>query len=237
MLRVSEIYSAYQGEGVRMGERMTVLRLGGCNLNCFACDTPQRDDWTTHAVEDVAEKIVAEGNFAVLITGGEPTLQMQSIIALMSFLPWNYCFDLETNGEILVEEKDLRQLRVVTISPKLFGLMVHEVKEVEDSNLGKWQQYGGEECDTKYVYKFSVTADSLRVGSRLEDLLGLLRNEIVIIQPLENKGGTKETTTQFDEILKLQELLAEKAPQNFAGDVRILPRLHTLLYDMKTRGV
>ncbi|MFQ3676110.1 MAG: 7-carboxy-7-deazaguanine synthase QueE [Endomicrobiia bacterium] len=38
-LKVSEIFFSYQGEGKYLGYPTIFIRLAGCNLKCFYCDT------------------------------------------------------------------------------------------------------------------------------------------------------------------------------------------------------
>lgn len=82
-LQVREIFGTIQGEGPYSGQRAVFIRLTGCALRCFWCDTTWDDDNDKHFdAEDVAELAVNEtvrwhrdgGTEALaVITGGEPT--------------------------------------------------------------------------------------------------------------------------------------------------------------------
>ncbi len=102
-IKVSEIFTSFQGEGPYIGTPATFLRLYGCNLNCQWCDT----DISTYeilSVDDVAEILITQMDFnnikLLVITGGEPTLQMEEIKRLIKELPEDIKIQLETNGSI-----------------------------------------------------------------------------------------------------------------------------------------
>ncbi len=102
-IKVSEIFTSFQGEGPYIGTPATFLRLYGCNLNCEWCDT----DISTYemlSVDDVAEILITQMEFnnikLLVITGGEPTLQMEEIKRLIKELPEDIKIQLETNGSI-----------------------------------------------------------------------------------------------------------------------------------------
>ena len=102
-IKVSEIFTSFQGEGPYVGTPATFLRLYGCNLNCPWCDT----DISTYeilSVDDVAEILITQMEFnnihTLIITGGEPTLQMEEIKRLIKELPEDIKIQLETNGSI-----------------------------------------------------------------------------------------------------------------------------------------
>ena len=116
-IKVSEIFTSFQGEGPYIGTPATFLRLYGCNLNCPWCDT----DISTYemlSVDDVAEILMTQMEFnninLLVITGGEPTLQMEEIKRLIKELPENIKIQLETNGSIF---EYLPEIEYV-ISPK-----------------------------------------------------------------------------------------------------------------------
>ena len=102
-IKVSEIFTSFQGEGPYVGTPATFLRLYGCNLDCEWCDT----DISTYemlSVDDVAEILMTQMEFnninLLVITGGEPTLQMEEIKRLIKELPEGIKIQLETNGSI-----------------------------------------------------------------------------------------------------------------------------------------
>lgn len=116
-IKVSEIFTSFQGEGPYVGTPATFLRLYGCNLNCQWCDT----DISTYemlSVDDVAEILMTQMEFnninLLVITGGEPTLQMEEIKRLIKDLPEDIKIQLETNGSIFEYIPEIEYV----ISPK-----------------------------------------------------------------------------------------------------------------------
>ncbi len=94
--RVNELFYSLQGEGFHTGEAAVFVRFSGCNLRCPFCDT----DFSAYR-EMTGEEIILQikdypSRFVVL-TGGEPTLQVDdSLIAL--FHEHGYVVAMETNG-------------------------------------------------------------------------------------------------------------------------------------------
>ena len=141
-IKVSEIFTSFQGEGPYIGTPATFLRLYGCNLNCPWCDT----DISTYemlSVDDVAEILMTQMEFnninLLVITGGEPTLQMEEIKRLIKELPEDIKIQLETNGSIF---EYLPEIEYV-ISPK-------EDKEKVFENYYKYENV---------FFKFVITCE------------------------------------------------------------------------------
>ena len=141
-IKVSEIFTSFQGEGPYIGTPATFLRLYGCNLNCEWCDT----DISTYemlSVDDVAEILMTQMEFnninLLVITGGEPTLQMEEIKRLIKELPDDIKIQLDTNGSIF---EYLPEIEYV-ISPK-------EDKEKVFENYYKYENV---------FFKFVITCE------------------------------------------------------------------------------
>jgi len=106
-LRVYEITNTINGEGYTAGELVTLIRLAGCNLRCRWCDTPYARDPMQGKVMSL-KRVLAEADAykcrAVLITGGEPLLQEEPLLALINKLIRNGGRPvLETSGSVSIE--------------------------------------------------------------------------------------------------------------------------------------
>jgi organic radical activating enzyme len=105
-VNVLEVFSTFQGEGPRVGERQVFVRLAGCDLRCAFCDTPE--SFPTPPVARIQTAPGTEGeerpqnpvpledllayvarldqppgmHAAVSITGGEPLLHPHAVHSL-----------------------------------------------------------------------------------------------------------------------------------------------------------
>jgi 7-carboxy-7-deazaguanine synthase len=84
VLRISEVYPSFQGEGAHVGKPTVFVRFAGCNLRCpgWPCDTQHaidaekyRFEWERMSVATLLERIANVGIRHVCYTGGEPFLQ------------------------------------------------------------------------------------------------------------------------------------------------------------------
>ena len=75
MMKVNEIFYSLQGEGYHAGTAAVFVRLSGCNLHCPFCDT-QHESGTEMTDEEIVEAVKPYPARLVVITGGEPSLQL-----------------------------------------------------------------------------------------------------------------------------------------------------------------
>jgi 7-carboxy-7-deazaguanine synthase len=114
-LEIQHIFSTIQGEGPFSGRPAIFLRLAGCNLACYFCDTDFESKRRRMTVGEVVAAIVeaSAGNLdpdpegrkvhrttLVVITGGEPLLQ--NLNPLLSLLVGDHHFEvqIETAGTV-----------------------------------------------------------------------------------------------------------------------------------------
>ena len=120
-LWVQEIFYTLQGEGPFAGHPAVFVRLCGCNLTCYFCDTDfESSDWRPD-LDEIAETMakVTEGKPAcrlVVITGGEPF--RQNIAPLVGrLLAAGHVVQIESNGTLFVDLPWGPDLHVI-VSPK-----------------------------------------------------------------------------------------------------------------------
>lgn len=108
-LWVQEIFGTIQGEGPFAGCPAIFVRLAGCNLKCYFCDT----DFETSQEHPSIEKIlndISDARFTVdtrlvVLTGGEP-LRQNIVPFLKACLAKGYQVQIETSGTLWPEEMD-----------------------------------------------------------------------------------------------------------------------------------
>ncbi len=109
---VNEIFYSLQGEGYFSGTPSLFIRFSGCNLKCGFCDT-QHQHGTEMKEEDIVERARACKAQHVVITGGEPSLQLTESLVDKLHEIGKYVA-VETNGTHLLPEN----VDWITLSPK-----------------------------------------------------------------------------------------------------------------------
>lgn len=101
-MKIADIFTSLQGEGKNQGRPCLFIRLAGCNLNCRWCDTPEsRTGGREMSVRDLLDSVQNSGQSHLCITGGEPLLQAEDLMCLLSSLhERGFLVDIETNGTI-----------------------------------------------------------------------------------------------------------------------------------------
>ena len=112
MYKVNDIFSSLQGEGHHTGRAATFVRFAGCNLRCPFCDT----DFTHYremSAEEIVENVKQYTTRFVVLTGGEPSLQVDDTL-VAALHEAGFYIAVETNGTRLLPES----IDWVTVSPK-----------------------------------------------------------------------------------------------------------------------
>jgi 7-carboxy-7-deazaguanine synthase len=119
-LRITESYACIEGEGITLGAPTFLIRLSGCNLRCWWCDSKfssfSDDEAREIAWEALRDQALASNTAWISFTGGEPTWRDAGELVSLA----KVCHALrsagrkikvETNGlllpEILADEVDL----------------------------------------------------------------------------------------------------------------------------------
>ena len=139
-MKIIEHFVSIQGEGVRAGRPSLFIRVVGCNLRCVfrnpkgkvasICDTSYASFENPPATETEEEALASifsilndtPGITDVVITGGEPLLDMDGIVELLAEIrTLNPCLmtTIETNGTILPDPRLYNLVDLWSVSPKL----------------------------------------------------------------------------------------------------------------------
>lgn len=111
-MRVNEIFYSIQGEGAHSGCAAIFIRFSGCNLHCDFCDT-EHQPYRDLTEEEIVRQIAKFPAKLVVITGGEPTLQLTASL-VDKLHDAGKTVAIETNGTRPVP----RNIDWITVSPK-----------------------------------------------------------------------------------------------------------------------
>lgn len=161
--KVNEIFYSLQGEGYHAGTPAVFIRFSGCNLHCPWCDTLHQKGERITAEEIIRRSLDVLGGSdpgLVVLTGGEPTLQVDEALAKALRLEFPIVA-IETNGTRPVPPS----INFITVSPKVDfvegpDLVLDQASEVKvvytgNEDPSKWLDaihavhYFLQPCDTK----------------------------------------------------------------------------------------
>ena len=111
-MKVNEIFYSLQGEGFNTGTPAVFIRFSGCNLECPFCDT-RHQEGKEMTEGDIIEEVSRHKASLVVVTGGEPALQLtESLVEMLHLLGKTVA--VETNGTIELP----KNVDWITLSPK-----------------------------------------------------------------------------------------------------------------------
>lgn len=241
----AEIFHTLQGEGVSVGMPAVFVRVSLCNLHCVWCDTDhtwnfvgtpwvhEKDGlpgYQKHCKEDaIIEMGVAEIAAEVrkyrcrhvVLTGGEPLLQEEGLLELITQLRsdgGDWFFEMETNGTRLPGDSLMAAVGQFNVSPKLAN------SGVSQTLREKPEVIRGLVASGKAWFKFVVEkeADIAEVLGLVEKC-GIPMNRVILMPEGRNVA----------EIDKVAPWLAERCRDL---GVRMSDRLHVRLWGDR-RGV
>lgn len=230
-LRIAEVFTSIQGEGIWVGTPSTFVRVSGCNLRCVWCDTPYaswQPEGPLMSLEEIAARVDAGGVRHVVLTGGEPML-FDAIEPLTARLRASgHTITIETAGTVM------RHLAcdLMSISPKLANSTPGpeaaagwtERHEVTRGNLDPLAELiGTYDVQLKFVVAEATREADVAEIERLLAQLPPVPPDRVLLMP---EGIEAE---------RIRQGLRALAPVALARGWRLSPRLHVDLYG-NTRG-
>jgi 7-carboxy-7-deazaguanine synthase len=176
-MKVTEIFESIQGEGPYIGHRAIFVRLFGCNLDCPWCDTKysrvEGGIYYEQTVQQITDIVCRSPSIRhVVVTGGEPTVQMSELLELtMRLREVGKFVTLETNGtnpvdpaafdKIMVSPKKLEDAERWLSTPEVDFKFVCSPQNI-DEILDWLRKKGLTKC---YLMPMGITPEEITVGT------------------------------------------------------------------------
>lgn len=165
-MRVNEIFYSLQGEGLHTGTPAVFLRLSGCNLKCPFCDT-SHESFIEMTEEDIIEKVSSYPSRTIVITGGEPMLQLTPSLT-HKLHQAGFAIHIETNGSRLIPEG--AEIDWITCSPKEGGkVVIQRIDELKVVYMGDDSQQDMSQYDALPATEYRL--QPLDTGNEEQNLL------------------------------------------------------------------
>ena len=114
-VRLFEIFTSVEGEGILYGTKTLFVRLAGCPFTCFYCDTKESlplDSGKEYSIEDANHLIdssLKNQTYKVNFTGGDPLIQHEAVALLAKHIQdkkiptylESSCFDVDRFNHVL----------------------------------------------------------------------------------------------------------------------------------------
>lgn len=128
-LFVTSIFRSLQGESTYQGLPCTFIRLSECNLRCSYCDTKYSyGKGEEMSVEEIMQAVAEYPMDLVEITGGEPLLQMEGVIALCNLLiAQRTTVLIETNGSVAIDRLPKEVIKIMDFKSPSSGMCMHNL--------------------------------------------------------------------------------------------------------------
>jgi 7-carboxy-7-deazaguanine synthase len=232
-VRLFEIFTSVEGEGILYGTKTLFVRLAGCPFTCFYCDTKESlplDSGTEYDIDEACKLIdsnLKSQTYKVNFTGGDPLVQYQAVAELAKHVQSkkiptyleSSCFDSK-KFEYVLPFIDIVKIEFKTKDSE-FVDSKHYEKLIENTM----------DCLKSSVSSKKITYIKIVVSSKtnlndFSDLVtsifnSILKNQIdgFVIQPTY---GIAEPP--LDLLLKMYDIVYP-----FYNEVKVIPQLHKFI--------
>ncbi len=232
-VRLFEIFTSVEGEGILNGTKTLFVRLAGCPFTCFYCDTKDAlpiDSGIEYSITDACnliDKKLEDKTYKVNFTGGEPLVQYEAVSEMAKHVKSkniptyleSSCYDSEKFSQVL-PYIDFAKIEFKT-SDAEFVDEKHYFKLIDNSI----------ECLKDSVASKKITFIKIVVNSKteLESFRELIDRIFKVVSKEELAGFIIQPSYGIAEpslgkLLMFYDLVYPKY-----HEVRIVPQLHKLI--------
>jgi len=232
-VRLFEIFTSIEGEGILYGTKTLFVRLAGCPFTCFYCDTLDAlpmDSGNEYAIEEACnliEKNLEENTYKVNFTGGEPLVQSDGVLEMAKYVKSkniptyleSSCYDSKKFSQVL---PFIDFIKIEFKTP--------EAKFVDANHYSKLIQ-NALECLKISVNSNKITYIKIVVSEKTElrDFKEILDKIFNIVSKKDLTGFIIQPTygiaePSLEKLLKFYDLVFP-----FYNEIRIVPQLHKFI--------
>lgn len=232
-VRLYEIFTSVEGEGILYGTKTLFVRLAGCPFTCFYCDTKEAlpmdsgKEYTITEACNLIDKMLKDKTYKVNFTGGEPLVQYEAVSEMANHVKTkniptyleSSCYDFEKFSHVL-PFIDYAKIEFKT-SEAEFVDKEHYSKLIENAM----------KCLKEAIASKKTTYIKIVVSSKTK--LKSFKELIEKIFKNVSKGNLKGFTIQptygiaepdLEQLLNFYDLVYPYYPE-----VRVIPQLHKLI--------
>jgi 7-carboxy-7-deazaguanine synthase len=232
-VRLFEIFTSVEGEGILNGTKTLFVRLAGCPFTCFYCDTKDAlpmDSGIEYSITDACnliDKKLEDKTYKVNFTGGEPLVQYEAVSEMAKYVKSkniptyleSSCYDSEKFSHVL-PYIDFAKIEFKT-SDAEFVDEKHYLKLIDNSI----------ECLKDSIASKKITFIKIVVNSKteLESFRELIERIFKVVSKDDLAGFIIQPSYGIAEpslgkLLMFYDLVYPKY-----HEVRIVPQLHKLI--------
>ena len=232
-VRLFEIFTSIEGEGIFCGTKTLFIRLAGCPFSCFYCDTVPAlpiNSGCEYSINNACKLIdskLKNNTYKVNFTGGEPLMQHEAVLELAKYIQLkniptyleSSCFDFDRFNQ-LISHIDYIKIEFKTIDSKFVNqknyghILTNELMCLQKSILQNKKPYIKIliSSDTQKP-EFNKLLDAIFSISEINDISGF------VLQPVYGSA-----TPNVNKLLQFYDLVYPHYQ-----DVRVIPQLHKFI--------
>ena len=233
-VRIFEVFTSIEGEGLLYGTKTLFVRLAGCPFTCFYCDTPEAlpaNSGTEYEIGDACsliDSVLQDCTYKVNFTGGEPLVQYKAVaelarhvrsVGIRTYLE-SACYDSARFSHVM-EHMDILKIEFKTADSKVGKDDAHYDRLV--SEAAKCLKAATDSKKTAYV-KIVVSSKTTE-----PEFVALLKKVSEAAAPESVSGFFIQPTTgvaepRLEPLVRFYDLASK-----YYDEVRIVPQLHKLM--------
>ncbi len=232
-VRLFEIFTSVEGEGILYGTKTLFVRLAGCPFTCFYCDTKESlplNSGTEYTIEDANRLIdsnLKNQTYKVNFTGGDPLIQHEAVALLAKHIQdkkiptylESSCFDIDRFNHVLpfidIAKIEFKTKDSEFVDSKHYEKLIgHTMKCLQSS------------VKTKKITYIKIVVSS---KTQLNEFAKLVKEIFTIVSKDEIDGFNIQPTygisePSLDLLLDLYDLVYP-----YYIDVKVVPQLHKFI--------